>query len=148
VAILFLEKAPGFSLKNKRKLKKWICRTIEAEKRRCGDISFVFEQDEEVYRVNLEYLQHDWYTDVISFDYNEGKKVNGDIIISVDRIKENAGKFGVTAGEEMRRVMIHGVLHLLGYEDHRKEEREKMTGLENKYLALWQNIEGKEDGKV
>jgi len=148
VAILFLEKAPGFSLKNKRKLKKWICRTIEAEKRICGDISFVFEQDEEVYRVNLEYLQHDWYTDVISFDYNKGKKVNGDIIISVDRIKENAGKFGVTAREEMRRVMIHGVLHLLGYEDHSKEEREKMTGLENKYLALWQNIEGKEDGRI
>jgi rRNA maturation RNase YbeY len=141
VAVLFLEKAPGYTLKDKRKIKRWIRRTIETEKSLCGDISFVFEQDEEVYRINVEYLQHDWYTDVISFEYNEGKRVNGDIIISVDRVKENAGRYGVTVEEEMKRVMIHGVLHLLGYEDGSVEERENMTVLENKYLALWQNIE-------
>jgi rRNA maturation RNase YbeY len=148
VAILFLEKAAGFSLRNKRKLKKWICETVEKEKRVCGDISFVFETDEAVYLVNTEYLQHDWYTDVISFDYNEGKRVNGDIIISVDRVRENAARFGVTPEEEMRRVIIHGVLHLIGYEDGSEEERKNMTRLENKYLALWQKSEKIEDGKV
>jgi len=104
----------------------------------CGDITFVFENDEEVYRVNLKYLDHGWYTDVISFDYNQGERINGDIIISVDRVKENAEKYGVRREEEMRRVMIHGVLHLIGYEDDTAAKKEAMRKKEDKYLALWE----------
>ncbi len=106
----------------------------------CGDITFVFENDEEVYQVNLKYLDHDWYTDVISFDYNQGERVNGDIIISVDRVKENAKTYGVRWEEEMRRVMIHGVLHLIGYEDDTVGKKEAMRKKEDKYLALWEKM--------
>ena len=116
------------------------------ENRLPGDITFVFENDEQVYKVNVEYLQHDWYTDVISFDYNEGRHINGDIIISVDRVKENAAKFYTDPGDELRRVMIHGVLHLLGYEDDTEEKKEKMRRKEDKYLAEWKKTEGDQQG--
>ena len=146
MAVLFLEKAPGFILQKKRDLKKWVRETVMNENRLPGDITFVFENDEEVYKVNVEYLQHDWYTDVISFDYNEGRRVNGDIIISVDRVKENAAKFGTDPEEELRRVMIHGVLHLLGYEDDTDEKKEIMRRREDKYLEEWKKTEGDQQG--
>jgi len=148
LAILFLEKSPGFTLRKKRKLKKWIRETVQMENRFCGDITFVFECDEEVYRINLKYLKHDWYTDVISFDYGEENKVGGDIIISVDRVRENANKYEVSFEKEIRRIMIHGILHLAGYDDGNEEEKKRMTRLEDKYLALWQKMEEQEDGKV
>ena len=140
MAVTFHEKAHAFQLKNKRFLKKWVKQTIEEEHYIPGDITFVFETDEEVYRVNLKYLDHNWYTDVISFDYNDGSVINGDIIISVERVKENAKKYKVKNEEEVRRVMIHGVLHLCGYDDQEAGEKENMRRLENKYLEVWEKI--------
>lgn len=148
MAILFLEKAPGFTLRKKRELKKWVKEAVALENRNFGDITFVFESDEEVYKVNVEYLGHDWYTDVISFDYKLGEEVGGDIIISVDRVRENAVKYNVDFEQEIRRVMIHGVLHLAGYDDGTGEERKNMMRLEDKYLALWRKMEEQKDGKV
>ena len=142
MAVTFHEKAPAFHLKNKRYLKKWVKQTIEEEHYIPGDINFVFETDEEVYQINLKYLNHDWYTDVISFDYNNKNVINGDIIISIERVKENAKKYKVKNEEEVRRVMIHGVLHLCGYNDKTAGENENMRTLENKYLKVWEKIRG------
>ena len=138
MAVQFLEKAPEYHPKGKRKLKNWIRETVEKENRRCGAITFVFEKEEEVYRMNVAYLDHDWYTDVISFDYSEGETVNGDVIISVERVRENSKKYGVSEEEEMRRVMIHGVLHLLGYEDDNEKKKKRMREKEDHYLSLWE----------
>ncbi len=140
MAVNFHEKAPSFHLKNKKKLKQWIKESVVREHYIPGDINFVFETDKNVYGANRKYLNHDWYTDVISFDYKEGRRINGDILISVNRVAENAVKFGVSEETEMQRVMIHGVLHLCGYEDATKKEKEKMRKLEDRYLRLIKKI--------
>jgi len=99
-----------------------------------GELSFIFCSDEYLLKMNNEYLQHDFYTDVITFDYTEQKIIAGDIFISVDRIKENALKYNTTFENELQRVMIHGVLHLVGYNDKTEEEQKEMTKKENQYL--------------
>ncbi len=140
MAVSFHEKSPAFKLNNKKLLKQWIKETIVKEHYIPGDINFVFDTDEKVYQANVKYLHHDWLTDVIAFEYNEGVKINGDILISVERVRENAEKYGVSAEEELRRVMIHGVLHLCGYEDKDKAQQEGMRKKENRYLDLWEKI--------
>ena len=101
-----------------------------------GELSFIFCSDEYLLKMNNEYLQHDFYTDVITFDYTEQKIIAGDIFISVDRIKENALKYNITFENELQRVMIHGVLHLVGYNDKTEEEQKEMTKKENQYLNI------------
>ena len=140
MAVTFHEKAPAFHLKYKKYLKKWVKQSIVWEHYIPGDINFVFETDEEVYRINVKYLNHDWYTDVISFDYNEENVINGDIIISIERVRENSEKLNLNYEDELRRVMIHGVLHLCGYDDKSTMERKNMRKLENKYLKVWEKI--------
>jgi len=144
VAVYFHEKAPSFHIKDKKKLKQWIKESVVGEHFVVGDINFVFETDEKVYQANVKYLNHDWYTDVISFDYKEGKIINGDILISVDRVEDNAAKYGVSKEREIQRVMIHGVLHLCGYDDDTEKERDKMRKLEDLYLRLMEKIMKKE----
>jgi probable rRNA maturation factor len=126
-----------FNLKNKTKLKSWIVKTIEGKKRKAGDISFVFCSDAYLLEMNKEYLNHDTYTDIITFDYSkEDAKapISGDIFISIDRVKENANKFSKTAEDELHRVIIHGVLHLLGYKDKTKIAKAEMTKQEDHCL--------------
>ena len=101
-----------------------------------GEIVFVLTSDEAVLASNRQFLQHDTYTDIITFDYCEGKQVNGEILISLDRVKENAVKFGVSQGHELRRVMIHGVLHLCGYKDKSKRDAALMRNKEDEALKL------------
>ncbi|MCD6202023.1 MAG: rRNA maturation RNase YbeY [Bacteroidales bacterium] len=144
MAVYFHEKAPSFHIKDKKKLKQWIKESVVGEHFVVGDINFVFETDEKVYQANVKYLNHDWYTDVISFDYKEGKIINGDILISVDRVEDNAAKYGVSKEREIQRVMIHGVLHLCGYDDDTEKERDKMRKLEDLYLRLMEKIMKKE----
>ena len=144
MAVYFHEKAPSFHIKDKKKLKQWIKESVVGEHFVVGDINFVFETDENVYQANVKYLNHDWYTDVISFDYKEGKIINGDILISVDRVEDNAAKYGVSKEREIQRVMIHGVLHLCGYDDDTEKERDKMRKLEDLYLRLMEKIMKKE----
>ncbi len=99
-----------------------------------GDITFVFCSDDYLLKLNKDYLQHDYFTDIITFDYCEKNIISGDIFISIDRIKENARQYNVTFENELQRVMIHGVLHLVGYKDKSEEEKKIMREKENFYL--------------
>ena len=125
-----------FNLKNKRTVKSWIKASIEAELFKLEELNFIFCSDEYLLRVNQEYLNHDTYTDVITFDNSEGlKMILGDIFISVDRIRENAKNLSIDSIDELYRVMIHGTLHLLGYKDKGKIAKQLMTQKEDHYLA-------------
>ena len=104
------------------------------EEKILGDISIIFVSDEYLLEMNQSYLSHDYYTDIITFDYCEGNLISGDLFISVDRVEENADTFNVAFLSELHRVMIHGVLHLCGYKDKSMEEEKQMRLLENKYL--------------
>ena len=120
----------------KRETTRWIKRVAATYGRKVGEIGYMFVNDEKILEVNNEYLGHDYYTDVITFDYCEGNILNGDIVISLDTVRTNAEKFGKTYEDELFRVIIHGVLHLCGINDKGPGEREIMEENENKALAL------------
>lgn len=120
----------------KRETTRWIKKVAATYGRKVGEIGYMFVNDEKILEVNNEYLGHDYYTDVITFDYCEGDILNGDIVISLDTVRTNAEKFGKTYEEELYRVIIHGILHLCGINDKGPGEREIMEENENKALAL------------
>lgn len=115
----------------KRETNEWIRTIASLYDKKCGDIAYIFCSDEKILDVNKEYLQHDYYTDVITFDYTEANRISGDIFISLDTIQSNAESFGTAYGEELYRILIHGVLHLCGINDKGPGEREIMTQKEN-----------------
>ncbi len=121
----------------RRELKKWLKSVIETEGKKLSDVNYIFCTDDYLLEVNKQYLDHDYYTDIITFDYVEGDEISGDIFVSVDRVKDNANEFNVSFDEELRRILVHGVLHLLGYPDKQPEERKKMTAKEDFYLATF-----------
>lgn len=124
-----------FTLKQKLLVRNWINQTILSEGFKLGELSFIFSDDEYLLNINKEYLNHDTYTDIITFDNSDVEKVIiGDIFISIDRIRENSKKFNVNERDELHRVMIHGTLHLLGYPDKGKEAKKVMTAKEDHYL--------------
>lgn len=136
MAIHFFEEEITFSFKNKRSIKTWIRETIESQKYKLGELNFIFCSDEYLLSMNVGYLNHHTYTDIITFDQSEEEEViSGDIFISVDRLKENAQKFGVTEADELCRLLIHGTLHLLGHTDKSPKQRAEMTRMEDLYLA-------------
>lgn len=114
----------------------WIKAVAAMHDRKVGEIGYMFVSDEKILEVNNQYLGHDYYTDIITFDYCEGDILNGDIVISLDTVRTNAEKFGKTYEDELNRVIIHGVLHLCGINDKGPGEREIMEDNENKALAL------------
>ncbi|WP_025797320.1 rRNA maturation RNase YbeY [Hoylesella saccharolytica] len=114
----------------------WIKAVIATYNKRLGEVGYMFVNDEKILEINNEYLQHDYYTDVITFDYNENDVLNGDIVISLDTVRTNAEKFGKTFDDELHRVIIHGILHLCGLHDKAPGEREQMEKAENSALAL------------
>jgi rRNA maturation RNase YbeY len=114
----------------------WIQKVVELEKHTIGCINYIFCSDEYLHNINLSHLKHDTYTDIITFDYCENNIITTDIFISVDRVKENAKKFKKTFIEELCRVMVHGVLHLVGYKDKTKTEQTIMREKEDFYLTL------------
>ncbi len=120
----------------KRVLNAWIRAVAKSHGRRVGDVGYMFVDDEKILEVNREYLGHDYYTDVITFDYDEDDIVSGDIVISLDTVRSNAELFGKTYDDELHRVIIHGILHLCGINDKGPGEREIMEAEENKALAL------------
>lgn len=140
MAISFSSDKITFNLKRKAELKTWIKSVIEKEKYILGNLNYVFTSDESLLKINIDYLKHNTYTDIITFNYNEEKKVSGDIFISVDRVKENAKKFEVSFEEELHRVMIHGVLHLCGYKDKSKTDSVLMRKKENSALLLLKKL--------
>lgn len=131
MAIHFSNNNIIFNLKRKTELKNWIASIVKKEKHALGELNYIFVSDESLLKINIEYLKHNTYTDIITFNYNEGKKIAGDIFISVDRVKENSQKFDVTFEEELHRVMIHGVLHLCGYKDKTRADSDLMRKKEN-----------------
>ena len=120
----------------KRDTSAWIKAVAASYGRKVGEIGYLFVDDEKILEVNREYLGHDYYTDVITFDYDEDDTVSGDIVISLDTVRSNAQLFGKTYEEELYRVIIHGILHLCGINDKGPGEREIMEAAENKALAI------------
>jgi probable rRNA maturation factor len=120
----------------KRLTTNWIKAVIQLHGKRTGEISYIFCNDEKILEVNRQYLQHDYFTDIITFDDNEGNKINGDIFISLDTVADNAREYKVSFDNELHRVMIHGILHLCGQNDHSTEERTEMIRKENEALRL------------
>lgn len=112
----------------------WISKVIEENQFTLGELTYIFCSDEYLLDMNKEHLNHDYYTDIITFNYNEGFSLSGDLFISYDRIKDHAKEFGVDVFDELSRVMVHGVLHLIGFNDKTDEEQELMTEKENEYL--------------
>ena len=134
-AITFHEEGISYKLKHKTAVRKWITDTIIAEGYKLNDLTYIFCTDEYLLQINRQYLDHDTYTDIITFDNSEEEKVIfGDIFISIERIRENAGKFNVSETQELHRVLIHGALHLLGYKDKSAADKKKMTSKEDFYL--------------
>ena len=120
-------------------IKRWVCEVVSSYDYRVGEINYVFVDDERIVEVNREFLQHDYYTDIITFDYTQGRFVSGDLYISLDTISSNALQLGVPYEQELHRVIIHGVLHLCGLNDKGPGERELMEAAENKALAIINN---------
>ena len=114
----------------------WIKRVAQAHGRKVGEIGYMFVSDEKILDVNRQYLGHDYYTDIITFDYDEGDVLNGDLVISLDTVRTNAEKFGKEYDDELHRVIIHGILHLCGINDKGPGEREIMEAHENEALAM------------
>ena len=127
----------GFELDNKSNIQKWISETIISEGFELGEVIYIFCDDDYLLELNKEYLKHDTLTDIISFDYSLGKIVQGDIFISTERVKENSLLFNVSFPEELRRVIIHGILHLCGYKDKTPEESELMRSKEEEKMKLF-----------
>lgn len=125
-----------FELKAKALNNKWLKFVAESEIRKIGDINIIFCSDNYILDVNMRYLQHDYFTDIITFDYCEKNILSGDLFISIDSVRENAVYYGTDFIEELNRVMVHGILHLIGYDDHSEEEISQMRAKENYYLEL------------
>lgn len=129
----------NFELENASKIDAWLKSVIKKEHWILAGVTYIFCSDAYLYQMNVEHLQHDTYTDVITFQYNE-EFVEGDIFISVERTKENAQTFGVSENQELHRVMVHGLLHLMGYKDKEPADKTLMTAKENEYLELLKPI--------
>ncbi len=123
-----------FKLENEENIQKWITSCAENEDFEVGEINYIFCDDEYLHKINVEFLQHDTLTDIISFDYTIGKLIGGDIFISIPRVEENAKTFNVKFNEELHRVIIHGILHYMGYKDKTNEEKQLMRDKENSCL--------------
>ena len=124
-----------FQLKDDESITKWLKDAISTEDKDLGEINYIFCDDQYLLKKNQEYLQHDTFTDIITFDYTEEKRLSADIFISIERVKENAIIFAVPFETELRRVIIHGILHLMGYKDKSAEDAETMRSKENFYLS-------------
>jgi|TARA_R110002012_G_scaffold28901_1_gene90054 rRNA maturation RNase YbeY len=126
-----------FEFQEEKSFDTWIRKVISSEEKQLGEINYIFCDDHYLYKINLKFLDHDTYTDIISFDNSEGEELNGDIFISTDRVTENAKEYNVDFSEELKRVMIHGILHLCGYGDKTESEAALMRQKEDEKIALF-----------
>lgn len=127
----------SFQLENEETYSQWIQNVILSENKTIGEINYIFCDDEYLLDINQKHLNHDFYTDVISFDYSEANIISGDVFISVDRVKENADEYNVPFNEELKRVIIHGILHYCGYKDKSSQEAVNMRNKEDEKLLLF-----------
>lgn len=126
-----------FQLENEEQFSSWISNVITSENKKEGDINYIFCDDEYILEINKQYLDHDYYTDIISFDYSVGNELHGDIFVSIERVRENAIEFDVTFDEELKRVLAHGVLHYCGYKDKTEEEELLMRCKEDEKIKMF-----------
>lgn len=124
-----------FELPNQDTLTEWISGVIQNENCQEGEINYIFCDDKYLHKLNVEFLDHDTLTDIISFDYSVGKELHGDIFISIERVRENANNFNVSFEEELHRVMVHGILHYCGYKDKDDAQKVSMRSKENEHLT-------------
>jgi len=135
--INFFSEGINYKIKQKNKLRNWIRQSIENEGQKLNELNFIFCSDDYLLEINTKFLRHSTYTDIITFDNSEGYGcIKGDVFISIDRVRENALKYNLDEVDELHRVLIHGVLHLLGYKDKPKANKELMTSKENMNLDL------------
>lgn len=134
--ILYYYEDIDFQFRNKTRTNRWLRLVAESEIKRIGDISIIFCSDNYILDVNQKYLQHDYFTDIITFDYCEGDRLSGDLFISVDSVRENSIEYGTDFSDELNRVIVHGLLHLIGYDDHTEADVAVMRKKENYYLSL------------
>jgi rRNA maturation RNase YbeY len=136
MAVFYESEGIAFPKLRRRETTQWIKRVIAYYHKKVGNIVCIFCSDEEILRINRQYLNHDYYTDIITFDYSEGNKLSGDLFISLDTVRTNSEKFETSYDEELRRVMIHGILHLCGFNDKTPEEENAMREKEAEALKL------------
>lgn len=134
--IHFFTEDHNFSLKDRRKVRSWIDQIVQLHNNTLGEVNYIFCSDDFLHKMNVDYLQHDTLTDIITFDYCEGSICSGDLFISIDRVKDNAKELKSSMKDELHRVMIHGILHLLGFKDKTPQEAEEMRSQEEKSLIL------------
>ena len=137
LGVSFYKEGVKFRLQSPVLVKEWIVQIVNKEGKTVGPICFIFCGDKRLLKINLKYLKTNTLTDTIAFDYGGGNTVSGDVFISADRVRENAKKFNVSVTNELRRVMVHGVLHLLGFSDKTAEGKAEMTSKEDLYLSLF-----------
>jgi len=138
--IQFINENTEIPVLHKRRLSQWIKSTAEEYGRKTGDITYIFCSEEKILEINLQYLNHDYFTDIITFDYSEKNVISGDIFISPETLKTNAIQFNVTYEEELLRIIIHGILHLCGQDDKTPESKLQMTAKEDKALNVYKNM--------
>ena len=126
-----------FTLDNEQAFADWLSAVIESENKNEGEINYIFCDDEYLHKINVEYLNHDTLTDIISFDYTVGNELNGDIFVSVERVADNAKDFNVSFEEELKRVLAHGILHYCGYKDKSDADAELMRSKEDEKIAMF-----------
>ena len=130
-----------FELKGKALNNRWLKMVAESEIKKLGPLSIIFCSDNYILDINIKYLQHDYFTDIITFDYCEGDLVSGDLFISIDSVRENSLHYGVRFEDELDRVMVHGLLHLIGYDDHTPEETAVMRQKEDYYISIKRSLQ-------
>ena len=136
MAIVYETLNISFPKIKRREMTRWIKKSIEHFNRKTGNITYIFCSDEEILQINKRYLNHDYYTDIITFDYSDKDKISGDLFISLETVKTNSEKFKTDFIEELHRVMIHGILHLCGYDDKTPEKKKIMSAKEDEALHI------------
>ncbi|QIH38983.1 rRNA maturation RNase YbeY [Flavobacterium sp. Sr18] len=126
-----------FNLDNEEATAAWLGNVITSENKKEGEINYIFCDDEYLHKINVEYLEHDTLTDIISFDYSMGNELHGDIFVSIERVKDNANDFNVSFEEELKRVLVHGILHYCGYKDKGEVEELLMRSKEDEKIAMF-----------
>lgn len=126
-----------FELSDETAISNWLSQVILSESKKEGDINYIFCDDEYLHKINVEYLDHDTLTDIISFDYSVGNELHGDIFVSIERVADNANDFEVSFDEELKRVLVHGILHYAGYKDKSEEDELKMRQKEEEKIGMF-----------
>ena len=138
--VAFYFEDTDFKLRHKTRIKEWLRLVAESEVFTLGNISVILCSDNYILDINQKYLQHDYFTDIITFDYSEGGRISGDLFISVDSVRENSVEYGTEFEDELHRVIVHGILHLIGYDDHTEDEIKTMRSKEDYYLSLFELV--------